>query len=164
MNNSRGITLVELLIVFVIIGILGVSLGFAYAGWMGCYKVEKQTKEIYSDLMTARMMAMNRNRAYFVDFTGAATYRIVEDTNENSTINVGAGDTVLPSFPKTVEYDNQANGYGIPLTVKFNNRGLISPLRTIRITHDTAPDYDCIVISTTRINMGQMSGGSCVQK
>jgi len=164
MNNSRGITLVELLVVLAIIGVLGVSLGFAYSGWMSCYKVEKQTKEIYSDMMTARIMAMTRNREYFADFTGPATYRIVEDTNDNSAINVGAGDTVLPSFPKTVEYKNDANGYGIPVTFKFSRRGTISPLRTIRITHDTDPDYDCIVISTTRINMGKMTGDSCAQK
>ena len=164
MNNSRGITLIELLIVFAIIGILGSSLAYAYSGWMGRYNVEKQTKEIYSDLMTARMMALTRNRAYFVDFPSATTYRIVEDTNDNNAINAGTGDTVLPSFPKTVEYDNNANGFGIPLTFKFNSRGLISPLRTIWITHSTDPDYDCIVISSTRINMGQMSGNSCVQK
>ena len=164
MNNRRGITLVELLIVIMIVGILVVSLGFSYAGWMGSYKVEKQTKEIFSDLMTARMMAMNRNLAYFVEFTGGTTYRIVEDTNENSAINAGAGDTVLPAFQKTVEHDNNANGFGIPLTIKFDKRGLISPLRTIWITHAADPDYDCIVISSTRINMGKMSGGSCVQK
>lgn len=162
MNNSRGITLVELLIVFMIIGILSTSLSFAYSGWMGRYKVEKQTKEIYSDMMAARMMAMTRNRDYFADFTGPTTYSIVEDTNDNSAINVGAGDTVL--FPKTVEHENSANGGGIPVTFKFSRRGTISPLRTIRITHTTDPDYDCIVISSTRINMGQMSGGSCVQK
>lgn len=164
MNKSRGTTLVELLSVFMIIGILGGSLGFAYSGWIGRYNVEKQTKEIYSDMMTARVMAMNRNRAYFVDFTGATTYRIVEDTDDSYAINVGAGDTVLPSFQKTVEYANKANGFGIPVTFKFNSRGLISPLRTISITHTTDPDYDCIVISATRINMGKMSGGSCVQK
>jgi len=129
---------------------------------MGRYNVEKQTKEIYSDLMAARMMAMNRNREHYADFTSATTYRIVEDTNDNSDINVGAGDTVL--FPKTVEYENKANGSGIPVTFKFNRRGTMSPLRTIRIAHTTDPDYDCIVISTTRINMGQMSGNSCVQK
>ncbi len=164
MNNSRGVTLVELLIVFTIIGILCSSLAYAYSGWMGRYKVEKQTKDIYSDMMAARLMAMERNRVYFLDFTGATTYRIVEDTNDNSAINVGAGDTVLPAFPKTVEHENIANGYGIPVTFKFSRRGTISPLRTIRIAHTTDPDYDCITISSTRINMGQMSGDSCVQK
>jgi prepilin-type N-terminal cleavage/methylation domain-containing protein len=164
MNNSRGLTLVELLSTVMIIGILGVTLGFAYVGWMSSYKVEKQIKEIYADLMTARLMAVQRNRSYFADFTGRTTYRIVEDTNENSAINVGHGDTVLPSFPKTVEYDNNANGSGIPLSIKFNTRGLMSPLRTIWITHSADPDFDCIVISMTRINMGLMSGGSCIQK
>lgn len=163
MNNSRGFTLVELLTGIIIIGVLGVSLGFAYTGWMGRYKVEKQTKEIYFDMISARMMAMNRNQAYFADFRNSKTYRIVEDTNENNAINEN-DDTVLPSFPKTVEYDNMANGSGIPVTFRFNKRGLISPLRTISITHDTDPDYDCIVISTTRINIGRMSGESCVKK
>lgn len=162
MNNNHGRTLVESLIAVMTIGILGGSLGFVYSGWLGRYKVEKQTNEIYSDLMTARMMAMNRNRTHFVDFSGATTYRIVEDTDENSDINVAAGDTVL--FPKTVEKDNNVNGYGIPVTFKFNSRGTISPQRTLWITHATDPDYDCIVISATRINMGQMSGSSCVQK
>jgi len=164
MNNSRGVTLVELLTVSMIVGILAVSLGFSYAGWMGSYKVEKQTKEIYADLMTARMMAMDRNQTHFADFTNGTTYRIVEDTNENSAINVGAGDTVLPAFPKTVEHNNNANGFGIPLTIEFDKRGLSSPLRTIWVVHEADPDYDCIVISSTRINMGKMSGGSCFQK
>lgn len=164
MNNSRGVTLVELLTVSMIVGILGVSLGFAYSGWMGSYRVEKQTKDIYTDMMTARVMAMDRNQTHFADFTSGTTYRIVEDTNENSAINVGAGDTVLPAFAKTVEHNNNANGFGIPLTLKFDSRGLISPLRTIWITHAADPDYDCIVFSSTRISMGKMSGSSCVKK
>ena len=69
MNNNRGRTLVESLVIVMIISILGGSLGFAYSGWMGRYNVEKQTNEIYSDLMTARMLAMIRNSGqYSQDF------------------------------------------------------------------------------------------------
>lgn len=164
MINSRGMSLVELLSVCTTIGVFGVAIGVAYVGWMSSYKVEKQVKEIYADLMTARVMAMQRNRAYFADFRDNKTYRIVEDTNENNAINVGNGDTVLPSSSRTVEYENNANGGGFPVAIRFNTRGFMSPLRTLWITHSSDPDYDCIVISMTRINMGKMTSGSCVQK
>ncbi len=164
MDKSKGISLIELLVVLCIIGILGLSLGFSYAGWTGRYNVERQTRDIYSDMMKARTMAMNSSRMHFVQFTGSNTYRIVEDTNENEAINAGAGDTVLPSFPKTVGYVNEINGGGIPQTFRFNSRGLITPLRTITVKHSTDPDYDCVVVSASRINMGRISGAACVQK
>jgi prepilin-type N-terminal cleavage/methylation domain-containing protein len=60
--NKGGVTLIELTVVFTIIGILAVALGYSYADWMGKYKVEKATKELYTDLMNARYMAVTRNR------------------------------------------------------------------------------------------------------
>ncbi len=78
--KNRGVTLIELVVVISIISILVIALGFTYQGWVGGYKVEKQTKELYSDLMNARGMAMTRNRAYFVDFPTATLYRLSADT------------------------------------------------------------------------------------
>ena len=40
MRNNKGVTLVELLIVFSIIAILVLALGFSYQGWMARYKVD----------------------------------------------------------------------------------------------------------------------------
>jgi len=176
--KNRGVTLTELIVVISVIGILAVALGFSYQGWMGAYKVEKTTKELYSDLMNARAMAVQRNRNYFVDFPTATSYRVSADTAavNNFTLD-GDGlwdadgngvldpvNTVLPTFPKRVEYTLTANGAGIPgTTFTFDKRGLISPLRTICIFTANNPDYDCIIISQTRINMGNIinQGNAC---
>jgi len=171
--NSKGITLIELLVVVAIIAILAVALAFSYQGWQGAYKVERDTKNIYTDLMDARGRAISRGQEYFADFNtpapaaGQGTYRIIEDTNGNVANNAGAGDNVLLTFPKTVAYAvTWAGG-----TIQFNRRGIVQPSATplggtICIFTDFDPDYDCIVISRTRINMGKIitqdtAGGEC---
>ena len=124
--NKRGLTLIELIVVISIIGSLAMVLGFSYVDWMGKYKVEKATKELYTDLMNVRFMSMTRNCDHFVDFNfpappaGYGTYRIAEDTDDDAEgdddadgIIDAAGHTFLPSFPKTVEY---------PITNNFANK------------------------------------------
>ena len=168
-GGNMGFTLVELLVVISIIGLLAIALGFSYVGWMGSYKVESATKGLFSDMMDARARAMQTNSTYLIDFT-ATSYRIGNDTNGNGAIDNAE---ILPTFPKTVGYP-LVGGVGVILT--FNPRGLISsgnppvlidpatPV-TISLTSTTAPDYDCIVMSETRLNIGQMTpGGVCNAK
>jgi len=160
--NNRGITLIELIIVISIIGILLIALGFSFEGWMGGYRVESQTKEMYVDLMNARARAMERNRLHVVDFPSTTQYRIREDTDEDN-----VPDTILQSFPKTVQYMLNCNGSGIlATTFSFDTRGIVSPDRTLWFTSpaNVNPDYDCIVLFATRINMGKMNGANCVAK
>lgn len=174
--NKRGVTLVELIVVISIIGILVIALGFSYVGWQGAYKVEKVTKELYTDLMNARGMAMTRNRNYFVDFPTTTSYRASADTaavNNFALEGDGFWDadgngildpvhTVLPTFPKTVEYVINENLTGN--TITFDKRGLVSPNGSIWFTSTADPDYDCIVIFTTRINIGKWDGANCNAK
>lgn len=176
--KEKGITLIELIIVISIIGILAVALGFSFQGWMGSYKVESQIKEMYVDLMNARARAMQRNRAHFVSLNNSTSYSIYEDDSDGTnkvpdgdgTLQTGTGsgaDTQLPGFPKTVEYANDWANSAIttPRNLTFNTKGLATTLGTISIfvdrdgngKKDFEPDYDCIVISTTRINTGKLN-------
>jgi len=180
--NNRGMTLLELIVVISVVGILAVSLGFSYVNWIGRYKVENATKELYTDLMNARCMAMTKNCDHFADFNfpapaaGYGTYRMAEDTDDDGEgdadangIIDAAGHTILPSFPKTVEYSITNNFAG--KIINFDSKGLVQPRGqslggTICFFTDNDPDYDCIVISQTRIIMGKLkkqpgNGGEC---
>jgi len=175
--NNRGITLIELLIVIAVIGILVIALSFSFQGWMGKYRVETQIKTIHVDLMNARARAMTRNRFYFADFPTATSYRLIEDTNDNSVSEPGAGDNLLQTFPKTVEYVINWDGGG---TISFNKIGTITfpamdpdnPCTAggpglISLTSTVNPDYDCICVEQTHIRMGRMNDpnpGFCNEK
>ena len=69
-------------------------------------------------------------------------------------------------FPKTVEYEIDWNNSTVaaPITFSFNTRGISSVESDISVyidrdkdgTQDIIPDYDCITIRTTRINLGKL--------
>ncbi len=178
--NSRGVTLVELMITVSIIGIIAVAAGFSFENWIGGYNIESQIKQIHADLMNARSRAMERNRTHFVVFTSATTYAIYEDTDPgpdgNGTLEAGA-DTLFPGYPKTLRHGVSWSGVNSGSEIRLDKRGsaaIIKPDNTILspicgsgidpaivITSSMStvstehPDYDCILLSDLRINMGQ---------
>ncbi len=164
--NNKGLTLMELLIVVTVIGILAVALGFSFQGWVRSYNVESQIKKLHVDLMNTRARAMQRNRMHFIDLT-ATQYTIYDDNNPAPN---GDG---IPSPANDFQVSQTILDTLYPITsaiarIEFDTNGLADNNNTIcsNSATNTNADYDCIAISATRINIGQLTtelsnGGVC---
>ncbi len=169
MMNKSGFTLIELIVVLVIIMILLAIAGISGKTWLDKYRVEDQMKEMFADLMNARVSAMQKNRPYFVVLT-ATQYTIYEDRNLLSPGADGSG--VLEAGTDRVVVQKNLNPvYAITSgsgEIDFNAKGLVSAglvggiETTIRVTASFGSPYDCIVVSATNMRMGAWNGTSCV--
>jgi|MudIll2142460700_1097286.scaffolds.fasta_scaffold15354_2 type II secretory pathway pseudopilin PulG len=169
MKNNRGISLIELIVVIATMGTLAAALVFSFQGWLGNYHAESQTKEIHADLMHARIKAMQQNRLHFI-VLDQHHYQVYEDTDESGGNNPNTADVPLWSTPKPLKYPSLWEG-----TVVMHTNGIVSTDTgyfgaTVRFNldldgdgiQDISPDYDCVVLFSTRINIGTWQGGKCV--
>src|SRR6266511_686232 len=107
--KDSGFSLLELLTVIVIISVLIAIAALNGREWMERYQVEGQIKEMYADLMNARVSAMQRNRVFFVTLA-ANQYTIYEDTYSALTPSSSDGDSNpqtgndRPVMQKTARY------------------------------------------------------------
>jgi len=165
MKNDRGLTLVELVIAVSIVTILVVVLGYEFTGWVGRFNIEGQVKQLYADMTSARIRALQRNRLHFVEI-GTSSYQIYEDTASpfGGTVH-SVGDTALWTAAKPLKYPANA-----AVNMVIDTRGLIAPdPALVRFNVSADPDkpdadIDCINLTSIRITMGKWAGGTCVAK
>lgn len=150
----------ELIVVIGIIGILAAMSTYGY-GWLVAAQVEKQTRQIFTDLMNARMSAMQKNHVFFVSLA-SNQYAIYEDTYP-----VPDGDGAQTSNDRLVIRQNTSYPLDSFGTTNFNfaangTCNLVSGASyTVRVVSNAAPSVDCIILSATRTLMGKWNG-TCI--
>ncbi|MEZ0329753.1 MAG: GspH/FimT family pseudopilin [Dissulfuribacterales bacterium] len=157
---ADGFTVVELLVVIAIMAIFSSLSVWGFSSWKARYGVESATKEIYATLMKARNDASTTNTPYLVTFA-AHSVQAGPDAD---------GDGNIDGTPITLDYSTYTVNFALT-PISFDRRGLADTggvdNQTISITSSASginPAVDCIVVSATRINLGKMTGGACVQQ
>jgi len=165
--TKRGFSLVELVVVLAIMGILLSIVALNFSSWTRKVQIEKQTREFVSDLNTAKRDSIFLKRRHGIVLNNTATgYAFRQYSSENESRTSGGTDI----FTKTTSYQfSKENGTSAADRIlQFDIRGFAATgfdLDTIRINPtNSGAAFDCVVIATSRINIGKMEGASCVQK
>jgi prepilin-type N-terminal cleavage/methylation domain-containing protein len=149
--NKKGVTLIELVVVFVIIAIGAVLLAPNIGAWLPNYRLRSATRDIISNLRTANVKSVSTNLEYRVYFNAGPPGRYwIERGNQssNSTNWVGTTDPgnaaregaindlptgVTISFAGFIEFnpDSSCNSATIALT---NSKGKQSRITLVTNT------------------------------
>lgn len=90
MNNEQGLTVLELLTTMVVLFIITATAVPNFARWRNNYQISAESDRVHMDLLLARMTAIKNNNNVVVTFvSGANSYSILNDTNNNGTPNTG---------------------------------------------------------------------------
>jgi prepilin-type N-terminal cleavage/methylation domain-containing protein len=100
--NKKGVTLIELIVVFVIIAILAGLIAPNIRNWLPRYRLMSATRDIVSTLRTAQMKAVSNRMLYQVDFTVGANSYITRYTN---TAGVDVADGPVQRAPSGITVD-----------------------------------------------------------
>jgi prepilin-type N-terminal cleavage/methylation domain-containing protein len=90
--NKKGVTLIELVVVFIIIAIMAGLLAPNIGAWLPSYRLRSATRDIASTFRAAQMRAISEQVSYTVSFNSADTGK----TSNTAYIYAGTV-TTLPS-------------------------------------------------------------------
>ncbi len=128
--DQKGITLIELVVVFVIIAIGAGLLTPNIGAWLPNYRLRSATRDIVSTMRTAQMRAISNKIQYRVNFNaadvGAANrYVLQHDTGGGAFVNDGAVQTLpagitisanlLPNARAVFNADSTSSGGSVTL-------------------------------------------------
>jgi type II secretory pathway pseudopilin PulG len=113
--DQKGITLIELVVVFVIIAMGALLLAPNISAWLPNYRLRSATRDIVSTMRTAQMRAISNSIQYRVNFNaaevGAANSFILQRNTGGEWVNDGAVQTLPAGI--TINIDQLPAGRAI---------------------------------------------------
>lgn len=90
MRNSKGFTLIELIIALVIMGVIA-AIGIPnFLGWMSNYNLKAAANELYGSMQFARINAVKQNKEWAVVFdTANGIYYVCSDNGDGNWTTLG---------------------------------------------------------------------------
>ncbi len=154
-----GFSLIELLAVM---GIMAILLGLAtlnFNNWLRRSNIEKEVKELYSDMMFVRQQALVTGLTHEIQFASASRVVFRRYSSEHDAVGTVVRTRDLPyaieiSAPSETE-------------LTFNSRGMLveTTPKSVCVFSKCEPPLDSIYITQSRINMGKIinQGAPCAQ-
>ena len=146
MIDSKGLTLVELVVVLIILMALSVLFLKNISMFNKANSIEDDCKKIYAFLQKARLEAFSEKKILNValDATGEKLCETIQ--NECIVLNNQFASTGTGNFT-------------------ISRRGLFKTSGSIHVTYiGGKPAYSCVVVSNTRVRLGEWDSGSCNPK
>lgn len=169
--TGHGFALTELVVVLAIIGLLSTITTIAFNSWNRKAQIERQTREFASDLNMARTESLYRKQRHALVMNGDATGYILRryssaDEKRDSAVPAKG---IVTSKKVAYQFAKESGASIANAIFQFDTNGFTATAGdndTVRVNPvGSGAAFDCVVISSSRINIGQMSGGTtCVQK
>jgi len=155
--GRKGISLIELIVVIGIISILLAIVTINFNNWTRRYNIEKEVKELYSDLMFIRQQALVTGMNHRANFETANTVVFRRYSSE-----ADPDGRVVRS--RTVNYPITISD-PVEREIEFNTRGMMDAIipKSICVFTTADPPLDSIYITQTRVNVGKIinQGNEC---
>ena len=154
--NVRGFTLIEVLIVIAIIGILSGIGTFQFAEYSIKTGIERQTQQLYTDMMEQRSKALFEKRSRGVRLTSSSFSLYSSATDADPRTFIGN-----PFASTTLRYPITSNNSFKDII--YNTGGMLDTVsnQSICVTETNSASIDSIIISETRIRLGKLKGTTC---
>ena len=119
--NKGGVTLIELVVVFVIIAIMAGLLVPNIGAWLPNYRLRSATRDIVSTMRTAQMRAVSTNSRYRVNFNVAGNNYILQ---YQTTSGLWANDGATQNLPTGITFKDA--DFGSASQAVFNSNSTSS--------------------------------------